>query len=36
MRIELDDSEGYEDPVITTVDGMLQMLECPCYEVLWR
>ena len=26
----------YEDPVITTVDGMLQMLECPCYAVLWR
>ena len=25
-----------DDPVIASVDGMLQMLECPCYASLWR
>ena len=36
IAIRLSNAEMYENPVVTTVDGMLQMLECPCYAVLWR
>ena len=36
IRIMLDNEDGVDEPAITTVDGMLQMLECPCYAALWR
>ena len=36
IRIWVDHAEYCEDAIITTVDGMLQMLECPCYAALWR
>ena len=36
IKLELDTGEGYDEPVIATVDGMLQMVECSCYAPLWR
>ena len=38
INLELSSSDGGSEdcPIISSLDGILQMLECPCYAELWR